>query len=202
MIFNHFVMLRWLCSGHLADVSLHQWHCFPLGIPKVTNIGRHGYKLVAAPYVRNATICGKEELWVFLSCSLHRLSSFLPPSFYSLMICWIREHDKSFRLPCFFFFVLLFPRHLSCQSDGHFSESTIHSQYTPPPLSQTPTPIILSLLFVLAWDRWLVSQLISLRLCSKGENGRRRTGVLHTDVCYFSPAFYCQWRRRRLSSFW
>lgn len=89
--------------------------------------------------------------------------------------------------------------HQSClgRSASHFSESTIHGQYyTPPPLPiETLTPIILSPLFVLAWDRWPLSQLIWPCLCCKRGGGGGWVWVLRTHDCYFSPIFYSQWWR-------
>lgn len=80
--------------------------------------------------------------------------------------------------------------HRSClgRSASHFSESTIHGQYyTPPPFPiETLTPIILSPLFVLAWDRWPLSQLIWPCLCCKRGSG---CGCYALLTAIFYPSF-------------
>lgn len=66
----------------------------------------------------------------------------------------------------------------------------------PPPFPiETLTPIILSPLFVLAWDRWPLSQLIWPCLCCKRGSGGGWVWVLRTLDCYFLPIFYSQWWR-------
>lgn len=77
---------------------------------------------------------------------------------------------------------------LSRWAASHFSESTIHGQYyTPPPFPiETLTPIILSPLFVLAWDRWPLSQLIWPCLCCKRGSG---CGCYALLTAIFYPSF-------------
>lgn len=117
-----------------------------------------------APYLRNATICSQEELWVFLSSSapgtplLPLLSSFSP----AVLPAQPSSSTSVFISP-------------SSQSVC-WSLLRISAAHLP-----SLTPITLSLLFVLALDRWPVNLTLVVLGCG---------GVLHTHDCYF---LYLSW---------
>lgn len=156
-----------ICCLNCCIITSMTHKCFPVGIPKRQEFCRHGNKLVAAPCLWNVTTCGQEELWVFLSSSVTLLFFFFHPS--------LPLDQKMWQTPSFPFCPPVFctlPSLWNSVVTSVFVRQPVISQNQPPianiPLlpTDTPMPIILSPLFLLAWYRWLLSQLIWLCLCS------------------------------------
>lgn len=123
-LFMHF------CSNCYLGIITSMIHKrFLVGIPKRQEFRRHGNKLVAAPSLWNVTICGQEELWVFLSFSVTllfflfpSLLTFRPEEVTNTFLSLLSISSLPFSLPCHLCFYIRFS-----QTASHFSESTIHS---------------------------------------------------------------------------
>lgn len=138
------------CSNCYLGIITSMTHkCFPVGIPKRQEFRRHGNKLVAAPSLWNVTICSHPPFFFFFYPSLPLDQRSRIPSF---------SFCPSFLCPFLSLVISVFTFVLVRQPVISQNEPSIASIPLLP--TDTPTRIILSPLFLLAWDRWLLSQLI------------------------------------------
>lgn len=144
---------------------------FTVGIPKRKDTHRHGNKLVAVPYLRNVTICGQEELWVFLSA----------PS----LITSRSENVKKIPFSVFLFSVVTSPSPSHLLLLSHFSESTTRNQRTLPPHTDHHTYSTVTT--VCDGKGSMASQPVNLTLSvlKEGKLGWAGVGVTHVMTVIF-----------------